>query len=101
VVLTIFPCDDGTYALFTFHKKYANVLEPFFDQMEALEEHQLKQVLSKMVVMHCENTVLAPRMVDALTIEQQSSLEQLFNETLWEVLPYDQTTNVLLFEGDG
>ena len=102
VVLTILPSDAGTHVLFTFHKRHAPKLEPFFNQMKALKEHELKQILGKMVVMHCENTVLAPRLVDALTTtEQLNKIKQIFSNTVFKALPYDQVPDVSLFETCG
>jgi len=97
VVLTILPSNQETYALFSFHKRHSNTLRPLFNQMEALDEDSLKKVLSKMVLMHCENTVLAPRMVNSLTDEQRSNLEQFFFETALEDIPYNQAPDISLF----
>ncbi|VAV84501.1 hypothetical protein MNBD_DELTA01-1129 [hydrothermal vent metagenome] len=97
VILTVLPSDSGTYALFTFHKRHAQILTPLFNQIDALDENDLKQVLSKMVLMHCENTVLAPRMVDSLTDEQHNNLEQFFFETTLKAIPYNPAPDVSLF----
>ncbi|MBN4054205.1 hypothetical protein JYT87_00685 [Nitrospira defluvii] len=98
VVLNIFPSDSGTIVLFSYHRRHDPVLEPFFNQIKNLDENELKKLISKIVVMHCENLILAPQFVDTLPPNKRGTLERFYYETISEPIPYDQVpSDVTLF----
>ena len=64
VVLNVLPAESMTWVVFTYHRRHTECLSPLFSQLAALDLPGLQSVLSKMIVMHCENVVLAPAFVD-------------------------------------
>jgi hypothetical protein len=97
VVLNVLPAQSATWVVFTYHKRHFGSLSPFFSQFAALNQSALWSVLSKMIVMHCENVVLSPTFVDGLSEQARNLLEEVFNATLYRAQPYDDVPDIALF----
>lgn len=97
VVLNVLPAQNATWVVFAYHKRHLGYLSPFFSELGLLEQLALRSVLSKMIVMHCENVVLSPTFVDGLSEQDRSLLEHVFNQTLHRAQPYDDVPDISLF----
>jgi hypothetical protein len=97
VVLNVLPAQSTTWVVFTYHKRHRECLSPFFSQLASLDQFALGTVLSKMIVMHCENVVLSPAFVDGLSQQARDFLEQVFNATIYRAQPYVDIPDVSLF----
>jgi hypothetical protein len=99
VVLNVLPAESATWVVFTYHRRHTGCLSPFFSQLAALDLPGLQSVLSKMIVMHCENVVLSPAFVDGLLDQERGLLEAMFSATIHKALPYQDVPDISLFGG--
>jgi hypothetical protein len=97
VVLNMLPAESTTWVVFTYHKRHTGCLSPFFSQLRSLDQSALRRVLSKMIVMHCENFVLSPAIVERLPEQVRNLLEEVFNATMYCAQPYDDVPDISLF----
>jgi hypothetical protein len=97
VVLNVLPTPSTTWVVFTYHKRHLGYLAPFFAQLASLDQSARCRVLSKMIVMHCENVVLSPTFVDGLSEQARNLLQQVFNATIYRARPYDDVPDISLF----
>ena len=65
VVLNVLPAESMTWVVFTYHRRHTDVYAAFLQTRRTVPTWAAKCV-SKMIVMHCENVVLAPAFVDEL-----------------------------------
>jgi hypothetical protein len=99
VVLNVLPAESTTWVVFTYHRRHTDCLSPFFSQLAALDLPGLQSVLSKMIVMHCENVVLAPAFVDELLEQERNLLEEMFSATINKAWRYQDVPDISLFGG--
>jgi hypothetical protein len=97
VILNVLPTQSATWVVFTYHKRHKGYLLPFFSQLGSLDQSALRRVLSKMILMHCENVVLSPAFVDRLSEQVRNLLEEVFNATMYRAQPYDHVPDISLF----
>ncbi len=97
VVLNVLPIGGQTWFLFTFHRKHSQQLSPLFRQFYELNQNHLAIALGQMVIMHCENVVLAPHFVERLDDNERLELTSLFGQTMQAAIPYNMAPQVQLF----
>lgn len=59
-VLNVFPCHSGYFVLFSYIKAHKNIVAPYFERVTSAQQHYKLYLLSKLVLMHCENFVISP-----------------------------------------
>jgi hypothetical protein len=96
-VLNIVPLDHNTWIIVLYHKKNADRLVSFFSQMDRLLEEDLRILMSKLIIMHCENVVFAPAYIDEISTSARLMIEKAFENTLFSAVSYDQFPKIDLF----
>lgn len=83
VALNIFPFNNDIVVIFSFpqvHKKY--VINHVLNYVNNEGQYQLYQI-SKLVLRHCENFVIAPKYFNKLPKDQVGAIKNYFIETLF------------------
>lgn len=99
VTLNVMPAESATWVVFTYHRRHTGTLSSFFSQLMSLDQQSLRSVLSKMILMHCENVVFSPAFIEGLTQQTRGLLEDVFSATIHNALPYKDVPDISLFEG--
>ena len=76
VILNIIPIGNITWIIFLYHKRYRRCLVSFFSQIDRLSEEDFGILMSKLIVMHCENMVFAPSYVDEIPSSTRLMIEK-------------------------
>lgn len=98
LVLNIVPCAERTWVHFTYHRRDDQKLSSYFSELDASSETELKQFISKIILMHCENAVFSPRFVDSLSQDDKRMIEDVFSATPFAVANHDDLSTINLFE---
>ena len=97
LTLNVMPEKSATWVVFTYHRRHTGALSRFFSQLRSLDQHPLRSVLSKMIIMHCENVLFSPVFIEGLTKQTRALLEQVFSATIRNALPYEDVPDISLF----
>lgn len=82
LALNVFPTQQGVAAIFSHHASDARAVAPFVDDLPTTCQPGDLERLSSLVVVNCENFVLAPAFVRHLTKKQQQQVLDLALATL-------------------
>ncbi|MBW1849662.1 MAG: hypothetical protein JRJ27_21650 [Deltaproteobacteria bacterium] len=82
IVLNIFPSDDGTYIIFSYRKEHENNLLPHLDRILNAEKYYKLYLVSKLILMHCENVVMSPAFYQKLSESKIELLKSFFMKNL-------------------
>lgn len=99
VALNVIPLDGRTWVAFLWHRRFSAQLSSLFSQLDEMSATERAMVLSKMIVVHCENVALAPHYVEGLDEDIRLAIEEAFSRTVLEASPYDAVREVDFFGG--
>jgi hypothetical protein len=97
VVLNVIPLGNVTWILLAHHRRFESRLAGLISDLGSCGRKELAVLVSKMLLVHCENTVFSPRYVATLTPEERARIEEVFDATSYDALPYDRVQEVDLF----
>ncbi|MHB1677813.1 MAG: hypothetical protein ACYCSS_09790 [Sulfuriferula sp.] len=78
VSLNIFPSNSGVYVIFSYLKGHEKYVIPYLDRIfEATSQYKL-YLISKLVLMYCENFVMSPKFFRNIPESAKSAMEEYF-----------------------
>jgi hypothetical protein len=83
IVLNVFPHYNGMYVIFSFIKRHREYLMPHINEFDKQEKHYKLYLLSKIILMNCENFVLAPKFYKILSEERLESIKTYFMKNMY------------------
>ena len=84
VYLNVLPCRDRTVAIFSFLADQLAEVETTFGRIWSASGEAQEYLLSKLVLRHCENLVIAPALFDTFSAVQKETIRRYFSETIWD-----------------
>ncbi|MGC2062844.1 MAG: hypothetical protein WA610_07680 [Thermodesulfovibrionales bacterium] len=97
ISLNVFPQDSGIFLIFSFRKEHSSRLLPFISPILDAERHYKLYLLSKLILMHCENFVLSPFFYQTLSQERIKAICDFFMKNLYIKKEDTENGNLLLF----
>ena len=101
IILNIIPTSNFSWVLFTYHKRHESRLSIFFKQIQSLSSDELAITMSRIILMHCENAVFSPNLVEKLSVDHQSKLEDIWWKTISHAYPFQSLPRVNFFPMPG
>jgi len=97
ICLNIFPMKGRTHIIFSFLEKDAPVALEFLNHIIVSEGFYQKYVLSKIVLQHCENFVIAPDYYESMSEKKKQAILQFCCDTIHRNLPEYENQDLYLF----
>lgn len=97
IILNIFPQDNGLYIIFSFKKEHSGLLLPQIQRILEAERHYKLYLVSKLVLMHCENFVMAPDFYNTLSEARIESMKNFFMKNMTPQKEDCENENLFLF----
>jgi hypothetical protein len=83
VTLSLFPISQNeSVVIFSYTKDDADRVREFLRPVLDSREHYQKYLLSKLILMHCENIVISPELFDQWSGEKKDTISSFFWKTL-------------------
>lgn len=103
IYLNIFPVQNQTTIILSYHKKYEKVYNDYFEQLKVLSDRQLEKHLNFLIINYTENVFFRPRLIDAMSEQEKNSLLKSFESSMefdkrLELLIEDQFFKFNLFQ---
>lgn len=83
ISLNIFPYNDGVFVIFSYRKDQTIHLGPYIDRILQAERHYKLYLISKLVLMYCENLVISPIFFDNLPEKRKYLIKDFFMNNIW------------------
>ena len=83
ISLNIFPCDNGIYIIFSYRKDQEANLLPYVEKILQAEKYYKLYLISKLVLMYCENFVVSPKFYRNLPESNKKSITDFFMNNIW------------------
>ena len=100
IILNVFPYDTGLYMIFSFKKRQK---QHFFSHVEMIlhaERYYKLYLLSKLVLMHCENFVISPEVFNSFSVEKIELIKKFFMENIYAEKKDDDNKDLYLFHSE-
>jgi hypothetical protein len=78
VSLNVFPSDNGVYVVFSYRKEHQSVVLPHITRILEAEGHYKLYLVSKIILMYCENFVLSPSFYKNIPDSQKDAISEFF-----------------------
>ena len=78
VMLNVFPKDETTVVIFSYLKEHQVQAQQAFGHIWAASGHYNKYLLSKLILMKCENLVISPSFYESLPENQKEVIAKFF-----------------------
>ncbi|AZV62646.1 SEC-C domain-containing protein [Peribacillus frigoritolerans] len=103
ICINIFPVQNQTTIILSYHKKYEKVYKEYFEQIKALTDSQLEKYLNFLTINYTENVFFSPRLIDVMSEREKNSLLKSFESSMQfdkrlELLKEDQFFKFNLFQ---
>jgi hypothetical protein len=98
IVLNIFPHDKGLYIVFSFRKDQKNDLLPHIIQISQAERHYKLYLVSKLVLIYCENFVISPKFFNTLSAQRIETIKEFFMKNMFLKKENCEDNNLYLFK---
>lgn len=97
VVLNVIPIENGCHVVFSFVKSDAGIASRYLQ--EACDAGGLYQryLVSKLILQHCENIVMAPSYYEGLTETRRNRIREYFASTIFSNQQDHDDENLYLF----
>lgn len=82
IYINIFPVENKTHIILSYHKKYENVYNNYFEQISALTDSEMEKYLNFLVINYTENVFFSPRLIDSMSDQQKDSLLKSFESSV-------------------
>ncbi|MDX9964097.1 hypothetical protein [Desulfobacter postgatei] len=83
VCLNIFPDKNGIFIIFSYRKDQEAKLLPYLERFFQAEKFYKLYIVSKLVLMYCENLVLSPKFYNNLSDERKNLIKDFFMQNIW------------------
>lgn len=100
VYFNIFPEDNKTHILLSYHKSQQHIYGDFFNQIETLSMDQLKKLLNFLMINYTENIFFSPRLIDSMSAEKQDILLKSFTSSVFIGIGIELILNDKYFDFD-
>lgn len=101
IIINILPLPSEHLIMLTYHKNHKEKLLPLFDELDSLDSDKQEIIFSKILIMHCENMVLSPRIVECWNDRTRREFDNCFDQTITSEVDFDKIPNINLFRIDG
>jgi len=98
IALNILPMRNSTWFVFLYHKRFRSKVAPLFNQLDQMSFNQLGIIMSKLILMHSENVVFSPDLVENLPDDSISIIEEIYGNNIFTECPYSDLPDVNLFK---
>ncbi|HHE40229.1 MAG TPA: hypothetical protein ENL10_01860 [Candidatus Cloacimonetes bacterium] len=83
MALNIFPQDNGLYLIFSYRMDQRKHLLPYISHILQAERFFKLYLISKLVLMYCENFVMRPSFYNDLPDERKKAIRDYFMNNIW------------------
>ena len=97
LILNIFPQDKGLYIIFSFKEEHKSHLLPYITRILEAERHYKLYLISKLVLMYCENFVMSPVFYKTLSKDKIESIVNFFMKNMSTKKVDEDNSNFYLF----
>ncbi len=97
IPLTILPTKKETFIIFHYHKRFENLLSIFWNQLTNLDYQERAVIISKFIIINCENAVYSPKYVESLKDEEKAAIENAFGKTAEGAIPFAKVPDINFF----
>ena len=73
-----------------YQKRFDSCFSGFVRQLRSMTEAARRRALSWFLIIHSENPVFAPSLVESLTPDLRSTIVRVFVETVYSAIPYQE-----------
>lgn len=103
IYLNVYPVNNGTNIIISYHKKDEEKYNNYFNQLDSLSNEDLSKYLNYLIINYTENVFFHPDLIDNLTERQKKSLLDSFEASIhimkkFELISEDNYFNFNLFE---
>jgi hypothetical protein len=97
VVLNVLPCRNGTHVVFSFVESDAEIASQYLQRILNATGPYQRYLVSKIVLQHCANFVMAPSYHERLTETQRNKMREFFESTIFQNQHDHDDENLYLF----
>ena len=90
IVLNVMPLGDQTWVLLAHHRRFDGRLGRMLLDLRDASESEFGQFMTRMLVVHCENTVFRPSFIAGLSEAERAKLVDAFGATMIDAPPFDE-----------
>ena len=82
IYINIFPVQNKTSIILSYHKNYEHVYKEYFEQIQALSDSDLEEYLNFLIINYTENVFFSPRLIDAMGEPEKETLLKSFQASV-------------------
>ncbi len=97
VVLNVFPMHGKTHIIFSFLKNDADITAQYLGRIRSATGLYQKYLISKLILQHCDNFVMAPPYYQALSDTRRGRIREFFASTILQNRHDYEDENLYLF----
>jgi hypothetical protein len=83
IALNIFPDDGGLHIIFSFIRNQGIHIRPYIGHILQAETYLKQYLISKLILMYCENFVMSPKFYKTLTTSRIETIKKFFEKNLY------------------
>ena len=95
--LNIFPCNNGIYIIFSYIKGHENNIAPHIARIFQAERFYKLYLVSKLVLMYCENFVMSPKFFRNIPESSKKIIIDYFMDNIMGDKKDSESTSLYLF----
>ena len=104
IYVNVYPVENGTNIILSYHLKDDQKYKKYFDQLEELSTEKLLEHLNYLIIEYTENVFFSPSFVEGLTEKQKESILKSFGSSIFildklDLMMKDNYYNFNLFSG--
>jgi hypothetical protein len=97
ISLNVFPCNNGIYIIFSYRKDHDNNIAPHIDRIFQAERFYKLYLVSKLVLMYCENFVMSPKFFRNIPESSKKIIIDYFMDNIMGDKKDSESTSLYLF----
>ncbi len=97
ISLNVFPDDNGVYIIFSYRKEHKNIVLPHITRVLQAERHYKLYLISKLILMYCENFVISPGFYKNLSDNRKKAIGVYFSNNIMGDKKDSENVDLYLF----